>query len=101
MKPDKYHYHELLHTINIIREMCIDHLIDHHAGKLYENDILPIQNMLHDLYQKVSNDSDELFDTETIYIKDNPSCGPIIHKKPYPNVKLPKGSGISMGVSIK
>ena len=32
-KLDKYHYHELLHTINIIQDMCEDHLLKHYLGQ--------------------------------------------------------------------
>lgn len=61
MKLDKYHYHELLHTINIIREMCGDHLINHHAGMFYKEDVEEIQSKLSCLYDKVSSDSDDKF----------------------------------------
>ncbi len=61
MKLDKYHYHELLHTVSIIADMCEDHLINHHAGQLYKKDVEEIQSKLMDLSSKVATDSDEMF----------------------------------------
>jgi hypothetical protein len=60
-KPDKFHYHEFIHTVNMITEMVDSHLSDHHIGGKYGPEITEIQTRLSELYNKVSNDSDELF----------------------------------------
>jgi len=61
MKLDKTRYHELLHTLNIFLEMAETHLLDHHVGKLYKDEIGGICMSISNLYGKVAIDSDEKF----------------------------------------
>jgi len=60
-KLDKYHYHEFIHATSIVREMIDSHLLGHHLGEKYSEDLAAIDDLLINLYNKVSNDSDELW----------------------------------------
>lgn len=61
MKLDEFHYHELIHTISIIRDTVEHQLRNHHAGRYYHKDIDDIQSKLGDLMSKVCNNSDKKF----------------------------------------
>ncbi|MCK5605689.1 hypothetical protein KAR91_27590 [Candidatus Pacearchaeota archaeon] len=60
-KPDKYHYHEFIHTTSLARELIDSHLLGHHLGDKYKKELSDIDDLLIKLYNKVSNDSDELW----------------------------------------
>ena len=61
VKLDKFHYHEFLHTISIILDMTEDHLMNHHVGPNYTDQIQEIQQKLCELSSSVCKDSDEIF----------------------------------------
>ncbi len=72
-KLDEFHYHELLHATNMIMEICEEHLLNHHVGHLYENEIGDICQRLSNLYGKICIDSDEKFnDADRMITKEMP-----------------------------
>lgn len=61
MKIDKYHYHEFIHACSIVCDMIEDHLIGHHVGDKYKNDLEKAQLLIYNAYNVASSDSDKLF----------------------------------------